>query len=179
MSAACRLSWCQSQHQDDAPDIARHSANIGDHFGPNVTISINVRWGERADGRSIPPHLYIAFTGDDATGTIDLTAREATAWSYILAGIAPEGFTDPLAEMLAAGAEMLAPHDDQGDDGEPHYVAENPSERTGNDRFQWGLVLEVFDVFERHGYRRGDDAHVGRAVGLLGDLLDVYEGGQR
>jgi hypothetical protein len=42
----------------------------------------------------------------------------------------------------------------------------------------WGLILAVFDVLEKHGYRRGDDQHIGRAIGLLGDLARIYAGEQ-
>jgi hypothetical protein len=42
-------------------------------------------------------------------------------------------------------------------------------------RFTWGLVIEVLDVLERHGYRKGDDQHTGRAIGMLADLAATYE----
>ena len=45
----------------------------------------------------------------------------------------------------------------------------------GDARFTWGLVIEVFDVLERHGYRKGDDRHTGRAVGMLAALVAIYE----
>lgn len=45
-----------------------------------------------------------------------------------------------------------------------------------NPRFTWGLIIDVFDVLERHGFRRGDDQHTGRAVGLVRDLALVYVG---
>jgi len=48
-----------------------------------------------------------------------------------------------------------------------------------DDRRQtWGLIIDVLDVLEKHGYRRGDDRHTGRAVGLVGDLARIYEGTQ-
>jgi hypothetical protein len=43
-------------------------------------------------------------------------------------------------------------------------------------RFTWGLVLDVFAVLERHGYRRGGNGAVGRAFGLLYPLTHAYEG---
>jgi hypothetical protein len=43
-------------------------------------------------------------------------------------------------------------------------------------RQTWGLIIDVLDVLEKHGYRRGDDRHTGRAVGLVGDLARIYEG---
>jgi len=47
---------------------------------------------------------------------------------------------------------------------------------TGDDpRMTWGLIIEVFDALERHGFRRGDDQHTGRAIGMLGDLAATYE----
>jgi rubrerythrin len=42
-------------------------------------------------------------------------------------------------------------------------------------RFTWGLVIEVLDVLERHGYRKGDDRHPGQAVGMLATLAATYE----
>ena len=45
-------------------------------------------------------------------------------------------------------------------------------------RQTWGLIIDVLDVLEKHGYRRGDDRHTGRAVGLVGDLARIYEGTQ-
>ena len=48
----------------------------------------------------------------------------------------------------------------------------------GDDRQTWGLIIDVLDVLEKHGYRRGDDQHTGRAVGLVGDLARIYEGTQ-
>ena len=45
-------------------------------------------------------------------------------------------------------------------------------------RHTWGLIIDVLDVLERHGYRQADDQHTGRAVGLIGDLARIYEGTQ-
>jgi hypothetical protein len=45
-------------------------------------------------------------------------------------------------------------------------------------RQTWGLIIDVLDVLEKHGYRRGDDQHTGRAVGPVGDLARIYEGTQ-
>jgi hypothetical protein len=47
-----------------------------------------------------------------------------------------------------------------------------------DERQTWGLIIDVLDVLEKHGYRRGDDRHTGRAVGLVGDLARIYEGTQ-
>jgi hypothetical protein len=45
-------------------------------------------------------------------------------------------------------------------------------------RHTWGLIIDVLDVLEQHGYRQADDQHTGRAVGLIGDLARIYEGTQ-
>jgi hypothetical protein len=45
-------------------------------------------------------------------------------------------------------------------------------------RHTWGLIIDVLDVLEQHGYRHADDQHTGRAVGLIGDLARIYEGTQ-
>ena len=39
-----------------------------------------------------------------------------------------------------------------------------------------GLIIDVLDVLDRHGYARADDEHAGRAVLLIDDLARVYEG---
>ena len=41
-----------------------------------------------------------------------------------------------------------------------------------------GLVHDILDALERHGYYRSDDLHADRAIGLIGDLASVYEGTQ-
>jgi hypothetical protein len=45
-------------------------------------------------------------------------------------------------------------------------------------RQTWSMIIDVLDVLEKHGYRRGDDQHTGRAVHLVGDLARIYEGTQ-
>jgi hypothetical protein len=67
---------------------------------------------------------------------------------------------------LRCGAEHLT----SGDYGQQAPEGAPPS---GN----WGLVVDVFDVLEAHGYRRGDDQTVGRAVGLVIELVAAYTGG--
>jgi hypothetical protein len=47
-----------------------------------------------------------------------------------------------------------------------------------DDRQSWSMIIDVLDVLEKHGYRRGDDRHTGRAVRLVGDLARIYEGTQ-
>lgn len=47
-----------------------------------------------------------------------------------------------------------------------------------DDRPSWSMIIDVLDVLEKHGYRRGDDQHTGRAVRLVGDLARIYEGTQ-
>jgi len=41
-----------------------------------------------------------------------------------------------------------------------------------------GLIHDIVDVLERHGYYRSDDLHADRAIGLIGDLAGIYEGTQ-
>jgi hypothetical protein len=45
-----------------------------------------------------------------------------------------------------------------------------------DDRLTWGLITDVLDVMERHGYHRGDDEHTGQAIGLIYDVARIYEG---
>ena len=47
---------------------------------------------------------------------------------------------------------------------------------TSDDRFTWGLIVDVFDVLERHGYHKYDNQHTGRAFGMILDLASAYEG---
>lgn len=41
---------------------------------------------------------------------------------------------------------------------------------------KWGLIIDVFNVLEEHGIKRGDNRHVGAAVGVVGQLVKVYSG---
>jgi hypothetical protein len=43
-------------------------------------------------------------------------------------------------------------------------------------RFTWGLIIDVLDALEKHGYHRGDNQHVGGAVGLIAPLAREYKG---
>ena len=45
-------------------------------------------------------------------------------------------------------------------------------------RMTYGLIHDILDALERHGYIRGDDQHAGRAIGLIGDLARIYDGTQ-
>jgi hypothetical protein len=45
-------------------------------------------------------------------------------------------------------------------------------------RHTWGLIIDVLDVLEQHGYHQANDQHTGRAVGLVSDLAHIYEGTQ-
>jgi hypothetical protein len=45
-------------------------------------------------------------------------------------------------------------------------------------RHNWGMIIDVLNVLEQHGYRQADDQHTGRAVGLIGDLARIYQGTQ-
>ena len=47
---------------------------------------------------------------------------------------------------------------------------------TSDKRMTWGLILDVLDVLERHGYRQHDHQHTGQAIGVIGDLARIYEG---
>jgi hypothetical protein len=49
---------------------------------------------------------------------------------------------------------------------------------TSDHRITPGLITDVLDALERHGYSRSDDLHADRAIGLIGDLACIYEGTQ-
>jgi hypothetical protein len=41
-----------------------------------------------------------------------------------------------------------------------------------------GLITNVLDVLEQHGYTRSDNEHATRAILLISDLAHIYEGSQ-
>jgi hypothetical protein len=41
-----------------------------------------------------------------------------------------------------------------------------------------GLITDVLDVLDRHGYTRSDTEHATRAILLISDLAHIYEGSQ-
>ena len=47
---------------------------------------------------------------------------------------------------------------------------------TSDDRMTWGLIGEILDALERHGYHQYDNRHTAQAVGAIADLADVYDG---
>ena len=47
---------------------------------------------------------------------------------------------------------------------------------TSDDRLTSGLILDVLDVLERHGYHPHDNQHTGQAIGAILDLAYVYDG---
>ncbi len=49
---------------------------------------------------------------------------------------------------------------------------------TSDYRITSGLIHDILDALERHGHLRGDDQHVGRAIGLITDLARIWEGTQ-
>jgi hypothetical protein len=49
---------------------------------------------------------------------------------------------------------------------------------TSDYRITSGLIHDILDALERHGYYRSDDQHADRAIGLIGDLAGIYEGTQ-
>jgi hypothetical protein len=49
---------------------------------------------------------------------------------------------------------------------------------TSDHRATPGLIRDILDALERHGYYRSDDLHTDRTIGLIGDLACIYEGSQ-
>jgi hypothetical protein len=47
---------------------------------------------------------------------------------------------------------------------------------TTDNRMTWGLITDVLDLLERHGYHKHDTKHTGQAVGVIYHLTRVYEG---
>ncbi len=49
---------------------------------------------------------------------------------------------------------------------------------TSENRITTGLIYDITDALERHGYYRGDDQHADPAIGLMADLARIWEGTQ-
>ena len=47
---------------------------------------------------------------------------------------------------------------------------------TSDDRPTSGLILDVLDVLERHGYHQYDNRHTGLTIGAILDLAYLYDG---
>jgi hypothetical protein len=47
---------------------------------------------------------------------------------------------------------------------------------TSDDRLTWGLILNIIDALEGHGYHWHDNKHTSQAMGMIRDLAHVYEG---
>ncbi len=47
---------------------------------------------------------------------------------------------------------------------------------TSDERLTSGLIPDVLDVLERHGYHQYDNRHTGQAIGAIADLASLYEG---
>jgi hypothetical protein len=45
-----------------------------------------------------------------------------------------------------------------------------------DNRTDLGLITDILDVLDRHGYTRSDDAHTARAIVLISDLAHTYQG---
>jgi hypothetical protein len=45
-------------------------------------------------------------------------------------------------------------------------------------RITSGLITDVLNALDRHGYGQGDDLHAGRVIALIGDLTRIWEGTQ-
>jgi hypothetical protein len=57
----------------------------------------------------------------------------------------------------------------------------NTAPPTGYDeRFNIGLLYDVFKVLEQHGYQKPEESPgaIGRSLLALGDLVRVFEGGE-
>jgi hypothetical protein len=102
---------------------------------------------------------------------LELSPEQAVALSVTLTALG----SPVLAAILAAGAATLAPHDHQGHGRERPRVADDRARPTGR-RYGWKLIMDVFDVLERHGYRKASDLAGGRAALVIADLVAVYEG---
>ena len=52
----------------------------------------------------------------------------------------------------------------------------NDPTSAGDPRMTWGLIMDLLDVYERHGFHKGDDRHTGAAVGYVYGLGRLYAG---
>jgi len=173
---SCAVTWCTSPHLYDTEQVSHHTAVIADN---DETARVSILASERLDGRpSVAAHVAVIGRGGLH---VDLTPRDAASWAALLTATRGRPW---LAAALGRAAEILAADADDEYDDVPHYVTENaPTSAEESDdaprRFTWGLVVDVFDTLERNGYRKGDDAHTGRAIGMLARLVEVYEGSNR
>lgn len=123
---SCKLTWCQSAHDDDTERNFHHHNHLGQFRANAATIDVVARWAERRDGRQgVDPHVSIFMkTAGEAETVSDLTPREARIWAAQL-----DVFNGApwLTEKLTAGADMLADwdHSDLGD--APHRVSDRPT----------------------------------------------------
>jgi hypothetical protein len=56
------------------------------------------------------------------------------------------------------------------------FPQEKERHMVNDQRLTWDFIIEVFDVLERHGYRRSDSEHTGQAIGLIRHVARIYEG---
>ncbi len=52
----------------------------------------------------------------------------------------------------------------------------NDDRMNSDDRMTYGLIIDMLDVLERHGYHRYDSQHTGKAVGAIFELAYIYDG---
>jgi hypothetical protein len=172
----CAVAWCTGPHDNDSALIAHHRAVIVERTIDGTIVAVTALWAEKLNGRGgVEPHLAIIASTTPDVLHVDFTTREAATFSKVLTLL---GGPVWLAEGLYAGTWMLAPYCDHESDGLPHRVAESVPQQASR-HLTWGLVIEVFDILERHGYRKASDGAGGRASGLLLDLVDAYEGIER
>ena len=58
----------------------------------------------------------------------------------------------------------------------PSALPHEKERHMADERLTWGLIIEVLDVLERHGYHRSDSEHTGQAIGLIRHMARIYEG---
>lgn len=164
----CTVEWCTALHNDDPVNVARHRALVAEEIEAGTRVTVTLVWAERRDGQP-STDAHVAVTG--GRRRVDLTARQAAS----LAGLLHLTEGRPwMAGALAQAAATLTP-DTAGEDDKD--VPEQPAAaRSESTRFTWGFVVDVFDALERNGFRKGDDVHTGKAIGLLYGLVETYEG---
>jgi hypothetical protein len=144
--------------------VRGHTTTISPRLRDAITAVYDAWWDKRAPGRT-------RFERSAATRA----RKRAIAGNWCAAAALDDDQLDtrgyqPLWGWKPATGTGVAP------DICPPALQQKEGRVPDDERFTWGFILEVFDVLERHGYRRSDSEHTGQALGLVRDVARIYEG---
>jgi hypothetical protein len=144
--------------------VRGHTTTVSPRLRDAITAVYDAWWDKRAPGRT-------RFERSAATRA----RRRAIAGNWCAAAALDDDQLDtpgyqPLWGWKPATGTGAAP------DICPPALQQKEGRMPDDERFTWGFILEVFEVLERHGYRRSDNEHTGQALGLVRDVARIYEG---